>query len=226
MDKIKYHRGNTEEELRPRFGSNVAYTFDKMKHLYFENTKYLSTQSKIDFIDSELLDCETFKTNPNLRDMIASNIELKTFTVNVFRETNQLYIRFLEDELDKLKKTFREQEDKTKQSRFEFTNNLDHVSEEKVYEYFHEKLVKGKFINEDTLHEYIKLAFEEQTTPTEKFNFFRDQTRTNSKIKKIYYNYWNELAGHQYGTKEKYVKLYCHYFNGFKFESEKTNFSK
>lgn len=102
MDNTNYNRKNTDGELKSKFKSNVEFTFCKMKDFYYDQTKYLSTQPKIDFIDGELLNCDSFITNPYMREMIADNTELERFAGSILLETNQLYTDFLENELDEL----------------------------------------------------------------------------------------------------------------------------
>ncbi len=212
-----------EKELKESMGEDIAILLKQLKEDYFEQTKYLSIPSKIDFIKGELKDVEIVEMD---RSMLSHYREVVRYCGSVNFEGNRLFREFLENELHKLEKALLDQKTQPQQIQFEFINNFDHVLEEKIYKYFHEKLVKGKFINEDTLHTYLELAFEKQTAPAEMFDFLRNQTKTTSKVRKIFYKYWNELAGHQHGTKDRYVKLYTNYFNGFKFESEKTNFSK
>jgi hypothetical protein len=108
-------------------------------------------------------------------------------------------------------------------SEFKFTNNFDNVPESKILEYFTVKLVETKYISENDLILFLKLAFDKMEVPRQKFSFTRLNTQKG--IIKIFYYYYKTIAGKPHGKQKKYLDLLCNYFNGFENFNIK-NFSK
>ena len=143
--------------------------------------------------------------------------ESKELLVNVYES----YIYFLEAIVLKQPKV--KNPDEVKQT-FNFTNNFDNIEETKVLEYFESKLVVPKFIDKNTLHEFLLIAFDKNELPKKQFSF--NKLNTKKQIIKIFYDYYNIIAGKPHGKQIKYVELLGNYFEGFDTKSIKTNFNK
>lgn len=105
-----------------------------------------------------------------------------------------------------------------------FINNFDNVNENKVYQYFKENLVDKKHLTEIELLNYLGLAFEKKTVPTNKLSF--SDFRTKQTITKIFYTYYKKIAIGKQGNQSEYIKLLTNYFEGFEYKTIKSNFSK
>jgi len=107
---------------------------------------------------------------------------------------------------------------------FIFENNFDHVDPEKVYDYFHEKLVgKKEYLTEDVFRKYLIAAFQDSniTKDRKEKDPIKKPFRFNGKISKTYiyetYRYYQiEIAGQETGTQARIAKLVGHYFSDFK----------
>lgn len=115
------------------------------------------------------------------------------------------------------------QPQKTEITSLEFTNNFDNVSEVDVYNHF-KKIVEKKMLTDKKLNEYLTQAFEKTTPPKTLFKF--QNTTTKAKLRSYFYDYYRVVAQRPHGKKEDYVKLLSDYFEGYPFETTKTNFSK
>ena len=135
-------------------------------------------------------------------------------------------ISFLETRKSELegKTTLPEPQNLLENSEFKFTNNFDNVAESKILEYFTEKLVETKYISENDLILFLKLAFDKMEVPQQKISFARFNTQRG--IIKIFYNNYKIIAGKPHGKQERYIKLLSDYFISFDYEKIKTNFSK
>jgi len=105
----------------------------------------------------------------------------------------------------------------------DFENNFDKVKEIEVFHYFKTNLVDKKYISESVLNEFLKLAFELEIPPTQKFSFIKLNTQKD--IVNIFYNYYKITAGKPYGKQLEYFNLLKNYFNGFE-NLNLSNFSK
>ncbi|MDO5979184.1 hypothetical protein [Flavivirga spongiicola] len=128
----------------------------------------------------------------------------------------------LEFSLEKLKKYV---ELKKKEiNNLQFINNFNDLNENKVYSYFYKKLVDKKYLTQESLELYLKLAFEELEYPSSRFRFSEKAKSKN--IKKIFYNFYKVESSKPHGEQEKYVKILGEYFEGYSTDALKTNFSK
>jgi hypothetical protein len=105
-----------------------------------------------------------------------------------------------------------------------FSNNFDNVNEDKVYYYFKTELVDKKYLKETDLLIFLDLAFNKKTIPKDKISFI--EFRTKQTIIQIFYKYYKNISFGKQGGQRKYIKLLTDYFEGFEFETIKTNFSK
>jgi hypothetical protein len=105
-----------------------------------------------------------------------------------------------------------------------FENNFDNVEQNKVYDYFRTELFDKNYLKEETLNEYLQLAFQDNCIPKEKFNFLKINTKQT--LTRIFYKYYKDIASKPYGKQPKYIKLLTDYFNGYDYDTVKTNFNK
>jgi hypothetical protein len=102
-------------------------------------------------------------------------------------------------------------------------NIFDDVPYEDVIKHF-KKLHENKYISLDDFELFINTVFVQNKTLTKKINIIKPNSA--NKVCNIFYIYFNTLIPQKYGNKGKYVKLLCDNFNGFKYNSINTNFSK
>ena len=106
----------------------------------------------------------------------------------------------------------------------EIKNNFDDLKIEIVIEHFKNGLVEANYLNEADLLKFIQLAFEKKEIPRIKFHF--KNVRTVGRIRKVFYLYYKEKAGHPHGEKLKYAALLGDYFEGYNTKTVITNFHK
>jgi|SRR5690554_326466 len=104
---------------------------------------------------------------------------------------------------------------------FEFKNEFDKVPEDKVYEYFQQKLVETNMLTETEFHQYLKVAFEKVEKPKKKFVL--KNSKGKGRTTKIFNDYSKDIAGRASGDLKKYVGLLGDYFEGY--ENNKTLYS-
>ena len=104
-----------------------------------------------------------------------------------------------------------------------FINNFDEVPPDDVLKHFTNGLVKKKYLTEEELDEYLKTAFELQTTPETIFKL--KNIKTKRKIYTVFYKYF-ELSGAIQNTQTRYVELLSNYFIGFNTKTIKSNWSR
>ena len=81
-----------------------------------------------------------------------------------------------------------------------------------------------KYLTENQLDSYLKLAFEELSIPGIKFKF--SESPNKKTIQKVFYKFYKEKSKNTYKQKLKYVELLSNYFEGFNTSSLESNFSK
>ena len=152
--------------------------------------------------------------------------DVNSLMIKIYLVSYNKIISFLETRKSELegKTTLPEPQNLLENSEFKFTNNFDNVAESKILEYFTEKLVETKYISENDLILFLKLAFDKMEVPQQKISFARFNTQR--EIIKIFYNYYKIIAGKPHGKQERYIKLLSDYFISFDYEKIKTNFSK
>lgn len=101
-------------------------------------------------------------------------------------------------------------------------NNFDETDIKDVYQYFKTHLVDKKRLTEDDLILYLKVAFEDEKQPE---NRFRLDYNVKKDIQKVFYLYYKDIAGSTHGMQQQYVNLLKNYFVGFE-KLSTTNFSK
>ncbi|WP_396185925.1 hypothetical protein [Flavobacterium sp.] len=152
--------------------------------------------------------------------------DVNSLMIKIYLVSYNKIISFLETRKSELegKTTLPKPLNLVENSEFKFTNNFDNVAESKILEYFTEKLVETKYISENDLILFLKLAFDKMEVPQQKISFARLNTQRG--IIKIFYNYYKIIAGKPHGKQERYIKLLSDYFISFDYEKIRTNFSK
>lgn len=131
---------------------------------------------------------------------------------------------FLNEAEHETKDNLQPQPQEAETTSFKFENKFDDVSEADVYNHF-KKLVDKKMLSDLELNEYLIKAFQETTLSKKTFKLKRNFS-TKSDVRKIFYDYYKDIAQKPHGKKDDYVKLLTDYFEGYNFETTKTNFSK
>lgn len=105
-------------------------------------------------------------------------------------------------------------------------NNFDHVPPKKVYDYFKKELVDTGYLSLEDLEKYLIVAFQDKTVPAERFTITYNRSSTPTKIKKIFYKYYEKIAQDKHGKMKYYCGLLGEYFNGFNTDKISRNFNK
>ena len=103
-------------------------------------------------------------------------------------------------------------------------NKFDAIEITHVYEHFKKGLVKSKYLTEDQLIEYLKVAFEKKKVPKKLFQF--KDVSTKQKVIKVFYMYYKNVANKPHGMQKDYASLLGDYFEGYSTKNVITNFSK
>lgn len=180
---------------------------------YVESLKNLSLVEQIKGID--FLISVSFKIN------FQNNISLKSKSSIYLENERDTLIKVLD--LGNTKPSNPVIESEEIKEDFKFTNNFDNVNEETLYKYFNENLVVKKYITKENLELFLKNAFENKLkNPTRIFN----NPPTKEKFRKVFYNYYKDIAGKPHNKQIEYVELLGEYFIGFNSKTVKSNFNK
>jgi len=190
-------------------------------------TPYNWEQHKDTFFNQRL---EKYSESYTVKEKI--NLELKCLE-NLYTNTTdyeilkQRYKDFLQSKIDSPQETPEPQEKpqpgKTETANFNFTNNFDDIKEADVYNHF-KKLVDKRMLTNEELNEYLLKAFQEKTPPENLFKL--NNPRSKSEVRKVFHYYFKSIAQSPHGKQSQYVRLLTDYFEGYKFQTTKTNFSK
>lgn len=218
----------------PKFG------FRAIESRYFE-----LTNNNIDFDIKNEIDLSEFlknkyginyidRKNGRLNNLAILNnfsgIQSEVEVININDATNRLELIYsiVQAEIQGNLKTLQPQPVQEtvppKQKEFAFENNFDLVNSNEVYNYFSEKLVSKRMLNENELQEYLIQAFQELTPPKKLFKL--KNINTKQKVNKVFYNYFKDVAQKPHGKRKAYAELLGEYFEGFKTENVMTNWSK
>lgn len=105
-------------------------------------------------------------------------------------------------------------------------NNFDHVPIKNVYDYFKKELVDTNYLSLEDLEKYLVMAFQNKNVSAERFTITYKKSPTPTKIKKIFYKYYNEIAQDKHGKMKDYCGLLGEYFNGFDTGKISRNFNR
>lgn len=106
---------------------------------------------------------------------------------------------------------------------FTFKNNFDHIDPKDVYDHF-KTLVSRKYLTEKELQTFLKNAFELPDLPEKRLSFSGVASKSN--IYKIFHSYYKNKASHPFKKQLEYVRLLSNYFEGYKENTVKTNWTK
>lgn len=165
------------------------------------------------------VDLSVNTSEKDIRTGIDSSIDIANLTQS---QINAVYLHLIEtvDYLNEIKpKTVSAPE-------FEFKNNFDHVPPKKVCDYFKRELVDTGYLSLEDLETYLIVAFQDKTVPAERFTITYNKSPTPTKIKKIFYKYYEEIAQDKHGKMKYYCGLLGEYFNGFNTDKISRNFNK
>lgn len=224
----------------PKFG------FRAIENRYFDLTNIgLKAKKEIDLMPKKEIDLSEFlknkyginyidRKNGRLNNLAKLNnfsgIQSEVEVININDATNRLELLFsiVQAEIQGNLKTFQPQPvqktPRENESKFSFVNNFDFVDSNEVYNYFSEKLVSKRMLNESELQEYLIQAFQECTPPKELFDIKLNITK--QRIYNIFYTYYNDKAKKPHGRQREYVDLLGKYFKGFNSKTIASNWSK
>ncbi|MDT8418291.1 MAG: hypothetical protein RQ864_10830 [Lutibacter sp.] len=102
-------------------------------------------------------------------------------------------------------------------------NNFDKVQPDKVINHF-KQLVDNGYITQLNFEIFIETVFEKNQIVTSKIEIIKQNSK--SRVRKIFYNYYETYSTQKYGAQKKYIELLSDNFTGFDYTSLTTNFSK
>jgi hypothetical protein len=108
-------------------------------------------------------------------------------------------------------------------SKSNINNKFDKVPIEILYNNYH-ALVQKKYITEDELLISMNFAFDEKKPLENKISFTNVKNKLN--VMKYFYKHYRVLAAKPRGKQTEYARLLADYFEGYKTEYVKLNFSK
>lgn len=122
--------------------------------------------------------------------------------------------------------TERQKDEKPKEEQeFTFANKFDNIDPKDVYSHFEAGLVDKKYINKETLREFLNRAFnehEEGKVPKTKLRM-DNVTNNIGRIRSVFYKYYKKQVS-KHEKKTKYVKLLSDNFIDFEYEKTYNNF--
>jgi hypothetical protein len=106
----------------------------------------------------------------------------------------------------------------------EIQNNFDNVNINDVYKHFKAGLVDKKYLTEQELIQYLKVAFELKAIPETLFKI--KDAPTKRKVMRVFYDYYKNVAAKPHGKQNNYAALLGNYFEGYETENVSSNFNK
>ncbi len=168
-----------------------------------------------------------------------SSLSLENYTINLPHFTNNRFpghlyyneVEFIGNEIAKAYKVLNQPKqpeavnpDEVKKELFKLKeNNFDNVQPDKVINHF-KQLVDNRYITQLNFEIFIKTVFEKNQIVTSKIEIIKPNSK--SRVKKIFYTYYETYSTQKYGVQKKYIKLLSDNFTGFDYTSLSTNFSK
>lgn len=110
------------------------------------------------------------------------------------------------------------------QEKFQFTNKFDTVPEDKVYQYFFDKLVNPGYMTNEDLIKYLVQAFEQ--TAQEKIIFTLAKSPKVGTVRNIFYIYYAEIASKPHNEQKRYASLLGEHFSGYDTKKVLNNFAR
>jgi hypothetical protein len=115
-------------------------------------------------------------------------------------------------------------ESETEQETPTFTNNFDKINPTEIHKHFKAGLVEKRYLTEQELNEFLKVAFELKTTPETLFKI--KDAPNKATIEAVFYKYYKNVAGKIHCKQNQYSALLWDYFEGYKTATVSSNFSK
>lgn len=107
---------------------------------------------------------------------------------------------------------------------YKLTKNLfDDVEPNKVFQHF-KILVDNSYITQQNFNDFISAVFERNEVLPIKIEIIKTNSKT--RVKKIFYTYFETYVQNKYGSQKKYIDLLCNNFTGFNAKTLSTNFAK
>ncbi len=100
---------------------------------------------------------------------------------------------------------------------------IDNVEPNKVFQHF-KTLVDNGYITQQNLNDFLFTVFEKNETLPIKIDIMKLNSKT--KVKKIFYKYFETYVQSKYGMQKKYIDLLCNNITGFNSKTLSTNFAK
>ncbi len=103
-------------------------------------------------------------------------------------------------------------------------NNFDKISIMDVYNHFKIGLVDKKYLTDEELINFLKLAFEHQILPKKRFKI--KNAKTKQIVVSLFYKYYKDIAGRPHRKQKEYAALLGEYFEGYNTKNVSSNFNK
>ena len=222
-------------QLKKSFNNNITEFADYLENICLEHEEFLAKKHEpfckkfIKEMPPSQIETEVLKevekgnevrnqSNVNKGDMTIAVKEIEKETTSMNKKPDQT----IKDTRIQMEEVNSKPE--IQASEKEIKNNFDDLKIEIVIEHFKNGLVEANYLNEADLLKFIQLAFEKKEIPRIKFHF--KNVRTVGRIRKVFYLYYKEKAGHPHGEKLKYAALLGDYFEGYNTKTVITNFHK
>ena len=140
---------------------------------------------------------------------------------NYYAEINQTYQR--NKSVLKIVEKSLEIDTKAQNKDFEFINNFNLESESDVFNHFNDRLVKAGYCNEENLQTFLIAAFQDMTIPDNKIKLIDEYKQG---VRNTFHEFYKKSKHHKGKNAQSYCQLLCDYFDGYKLETVRTNWSK
>lgn len=197
----------------------VRFIKDLRSYLNKKTKRVIELNSDFKFSD---FTSERYDIKPEVCNIIWNYDNTGVSMMYGVKEIFQKVINQLEektDQPDEIKEI-----EKVEEPKFTFKNNFNLQSEESVYNYFNDRLViSKKYIDNETLEQFLKLAFEEQQPPKNKLKW-KNPPKHIVDITSIFYMFYFDNKGNRKKLRADYIKLLTDYFDGYNFDKINNNF--
>ncbi len=103
-------------------------------------------------------------------------------------------------------------------------NNFDGKTIVEIYNHFKIGLVDKKYLTDQELIDYLKVAFEHKSPPKIRFKIINAKKKQS--VIHVFYEYYKNIACSPHGKQKEYAALLGEYFEGYNTNNVSSNFNK
>jgi len=93
-----------------------------------------------------------------------------------------------------------------------------------IYNHFKIGLVDKKYLTDQELIDYLKVAFEHKSPPKIRFKIINAKKKQS--VIHVFYEYYKNIACSPHGKQKEYAALLGEYFEGYNTNNVSSNFNK